>query len=175
MINNNFKKILKCLFTYTNTNTNALKLIGLDGTEIRELWDDYYILPYLNTSLNTIINSDGISSNVKGGVCIGFGAGSKQVSLEDYNLETIINNLSYQSSSVETTEEGYTVITSVKNNTSTDIIVSEVGIFCRGLSRHLGTGSELAGSSFMLTRNVLETPITIKPNETKTFTVTINF
>ena len=170
MINNNFKKILKCLFTYTNKDINALKLIGLDGTEKHEFLDDYYILPYLNTSLNTIINSDGISSDVKGGVCIGFGAGSKQVSLEDYNLETIINNLSYQSSSVETTEEGYTVITSAKNNTSTDIIVSEVGIFCRGQS-----SSYASEYPFMLTRNVLETPITIKPNETKTFTITINF
>lgn len=171
MINNNFKKILKCLFTYTNTNTNDLELIGLNGTKIPKVWGDFYILPYLNTSLNTIINSDGISSDVKGGVCIGFGAGSKQVSLEDYNLETIINNLSYQSSSVETTEEGYTVITSAKNNTSTDIIVSEVGIFCRCQT----TDDVEFPYPFMLTRNVLETPITIKPNETKTFTITINF
>jgi hypothetical protein len=150
---------------------NDLKLIGLDGTKIVMYSSDkFHILPDLNTSLNTIINSDGISSNVKGGVCIGFGAGgSKQVSLEDYNLETIIDNLSYQSSSVETTEEGYTVTTSVKNNTSTDIIVSEVGLFCRGQNNY---------SSYdpcMLTRNVLETPITIKSNETKTFTITINF
>lgn len=127
----------------------------------------------MNTSLNTIINSDGISSNVKGGVCIGFGAGSKQVSSEDYNLETIINNLSYQSSSVETNEEGYTVITSAKNNTSRDIIVSEVGLFGRGQSRV--DPDYTSQHPFMLTRNVLETPITIKPNETKTFTITINF
>ena len=175
MINNNFKKILKCLFTHINPNINALNIIGLDGAKIIEQSGDSYvlqhILQYLNTSLNTIINSDGISSNVIAGVCIGFGAGSKQVSLEDYNLETIISNLSYQSSSVGTTEEGYTVITSAKNNTSTDIIVSEVGIFCRGRS---GQGGQ-ASPPFMLTRNVLETPITIKPNETKTFTVTINF
>lgn len=171
MINNNFKKILKCLFTFRNKYINDLKLIGLNGTEIHENRNEYQILPYLNTSLNTIINSDGISSDVKGGVCIGFGAGSKQVSLEDYNLETIINNLSYQSSSVETTEEGYTVITSAKNNTSTDIIVSEVGIFCRCQNNLTDTPSH----PFMLTRNVLETPITIKPNETKTFTITINF
>lgn len=172
MLTNNFKKILKCLFTYTNTDLNDLKLIGLDGTKITEQANDYYIMPFLNTSLNTIINSDGISSKVGGGVCIGFGAGSKQVSLEDYNLETIINNLSYQSSSVETTEEGYTVITSAKNNTSTDIIVSEVGLFCRAERRANYAASKYP---FMLTRNVLETPITIKPNETKTFTITINF
>ena len=170
MINNNFKKILKCLFTFTNTDINALKLIGIDGSIIVENGNNYRILQYLNTSLNTIINSDGISSNVKGGVCIGFGAGSKQVSLEDYNLETIIDNLSYLSSSVVTTEEGYIVTTSVKNNTSTDIIVSEVGIFCRGQNNDYK-----ASQPFMLTRNVLETPITIKPNEIKTFTVTINF
>ena len=169
MINNNFKKILKCLFTYTNTDINNLKLVGLDGTEIHETWDNYYILPYLNTSLNTIINSDGISSNDKAGVCMGFGAGSKQVSLEDYNLETIIDNLSYLSSSVVTTEECYMVTTSVKNNTSTDIIVSEVGIFGRG------TNGTVTGNPFMLTRKVLETPITINPNEIKTFTITINF
>ena len=171
MLTNNFRKILKCLFTYTDISINSLKLIGLDGKKIMEYDESIHILSYLNTSLNTIINSDGISSDVKGGVCIGFGAGSKQVSLEDYNLETIINNLSYQSSSVVTTEEGYIVITSAKNNTSTDIIVSEVGIFCRGQSQS-GTN---ASHPFMLTRNVLETPITIKPNETKTFTVTINF
>ena len=170
MINNNFKKILKCLFTYTNETVNGLKLIGLNGTEISESVGGHHILPYLNTSLNTIINSDGISSKLPGGVCMGFGSGSKQVSLEDYNLETIINNLSYQTSSVETTEEGYIVITSAKNNTSTDIIVSEVGIFCRGQNNDY-----IASHPFMLTRNVLETPITIKPNEIKTFTVTINF
>ena len=78
MINNNFKKILKCLFTYTNTNINNLNIIGLNGTVIHEYQDNYYILPYLNTSLNTIINSNGISSDVKGGgVCICFGAVSK--------------------------------------------------------------------------------------------------
>ena len=170
MINNNFKKILKCLFTYTNTDINNLKLIGLDGSIIKEqeTGHSFDFVTYLKNSLNTIINSAGISSNVKGGVCMGFGAGSKQVSLEDYNLETIIDYLSYLSSSVVTTEEGYIVVTSVKNNTSTDIIVSEVGIFGRGTN-----GS--AGHPFMLTRNVLETPITIKPNETKTFTITINF
>ena len=169
MINNNFKKILKCLFTYTNISINSLKLIGLDGKRIIEYEESIYILPYLNTSLNTIINSDGISSDVKGGVCIGFGAGSKQVSLEDYNLETIIDNLSYLSSSVVTTEECYMVTTSVKNNTSTDIIVSEVGIFGRG------TNGAVTGNPFMLTRKVLETPITINPNEIKTFTIAINF
>ena len=170
MINNNFKKILKCLFTYTNTEMNDLKLIGLNGTIIsKSSSDKFHILPYLNTSLNTIINSDGISSNVLGGVCMGFGSGNKQVSLEDYKLHTWIDNLSYQSSSVETTEEGYTVTTSVKNNTSTDIIVSEVGLFC------LGRNINLSYPPCMLARNVLETPITIKPNETKTFTVTINF
>lgn len=171
MINNNFKQLLKCFFTYETININDLKLIDFNGTKIHS--DESvsaYILQYLNTSLYTIINSDGISpDNSNGGVCIGFGAGSKQFSLEDYNLETMINNLSYQSSSVETTEEGYTVITSAKNNTSTDIIVSEVGIFCRGVENYE------SGPLFMLTRNVLETPITIKPNETKTFTVTINF
>lgn len=171
MINNNFKKILKCLFIFSNLDINALKLIGLDGNLIEEQATSYSIefLPYLKTSLNTIINSDGISSNVKGGVCIGFGAGSKQVSLEDHKLETIIDNLSYLSSSVVTTEEGYIVTTSVKNNTSTDIIVSEVGLFGRG------TNDYQVSHPFMLTRNVLETPITIKPNEIKTFTVAINF
>ena len=169
MINNNFKKILKSLFTYTDTNINDLKLIGLDGAEIHEDNDGFYILNYLNTSLNTIINSDGISSDVKGGVGMGFGAGREQVSLEDYNLYSWIDDLSYLSSSVVTTEECYMVTTSVKNNTSTDIIVSEVGIFGRG------TNGQSTSHPFMLTRNVLETPITIKPNETKTFTITINF
>ena len=167
MINNNFKKILKCLFTYTNTNINDLKLVGLNGTIITGY--NFEFVPYLKNSLNTIINSDGISSNNKAGVCMGFGAGSKQVSLEDYNLETIIDNLSYLSSSVVTTEECYMVTTSVKNNTSTDIIVSEVGIFGRG------TGGGVISNPFMLTRKVLETPITIKPNEIKTFTIAINF
>lgn len=170
MINNNFKKILKYLFIRGDADISALNLIGLDGTKITEQASGYYILPYLNTSLNTIINSDGISSNVHGGVCMGFGAGSKQVSLEDYKLETIIDYLSYLSSSVVTTEEGYIVTTSVKNNTSTDIIVSEVGLFGRGENNDYKESAP-----FMLTRNVLETPITIKPNEIKTFTITINF
>ena len=171
MINNNFKKILKCLFLYTSEDINNLKLIGLDGSIIKEQATGYSFdfVPFLNKSLNTVINSAGINSNVKGGVCMGFGAGSKQVSLEDYKLETIIDYLSYLSSSVVTTEEGYIVTTSVKNNTSRDIIVSEVGLFGRG------TDNNRAGQTFMLTRNVLETPITIKPNETKTFTITINF
>jgi len=170
MINNNFKKILKWLFMRGNPDIHTLKPIGLDGTEIQE-GNGYNILQYLHTSLNTIINSDGINSNVKGGVCMGFGAGgSKQVSLEDYKLETMINNLSYLSSSIVTTEEGYIVTTSVKNTTSRDIIVSEVGIFCRGENNDYKVSSP-----FMLTRNVLETPITINPNEIKTFTVTINF
>ena len=165
MLTNNFRKILNYMFKNT---TLVVKdnIIGLDGKIINETNGDSIPLNYLNTSRQTILTSD---TSATQGVFIAYGKGTTIATSNDYNLESEITDLTLLGNSLSITDNGYVVVSSIKNTSNADIIVKELGIFETSKSEY----GEM--STFMLTRNVLETPITIKPNETKTFTVTINF
>ena len=165
MLTNNFRKILNYMFKNT---TLVVKdnIIGLDGKIINETNGDSIPLNYLNTSRQTILTSD---TSATQGVFIAYGKGTSEATSNNYNLEEEITGLTLLGNSVSITNNGYVVISSVKNTLGGSIMVKELGIFETSKSEY---GDR---STFMLARNVLETPITIKPNETKTFTITINF
>lgn len=164
MITNNFRKILNYMFKNT-TLLVAGNMVGLDGKIIEFTNGDSIPLDFLNKSKQAILTSDDTTE----GVFIAYGNGTTIATSNDYNLEGEITDLTLLGNSVSITDNGYVVISSIKNTSNEDIIVKELGIFETSKSQYR------VRSTFMLTRNVLETPITIKPNETKTFTITINF
>lgn len=140
-------------------------IVGLDGEIIIFTNGDSVPLNFLNKSKQAILTSDTTTE----GVFIAYGNGTTIATSNDYNLESEITDLTLLGNSVFITDNGYITTSSIKNTSNEDIIVKELGLFETSKSQF---GDR---STFMLTRNVLETPITIKPNETKTFTVTINF
>lgn len=165
MLTNNFRKILNYMFKNT-TLLVADNMVGLDGKIIEHTNGDSIPLAFLNKSKQAILTSD---TTTQQGVFIAYGNGTTIATSNDYNLEGEITDLTLLGNSVHITDNGYAVTSSVKNTSDEDIIVKELGVFETSKSEH---GER---STFMLTRNVLETPITIKPNEIKTFTITINF
>ena len=167
MLTNNFRKILNYMFENMTLSVKN-NMVGLDGKIIKYTREDSIPLYFLKKSRQTILTSDDTETE---GVFIAYGNGTTIATSNDYNLECEITDLTLLGNSVSITDNGYIVTSSIKNTSNEDIIVKELGLFETSSSFNQ-YGNRL---TFMLTRNVLETPITIKPNETKTFTITINF
>ena len=103
-------------------------------------------------------------------VGIAFGSGSTAPTVDDYKLETPITKLTSLSATNNIRQRGvyandYQIeaTQSVKNGTESNITISEIVLFA---------GSNY--SSIIFTRNVI-TPVTLAPNESKTFVVSVNF
>lgn len=143
----------------------ANNMAGLDGKIIDFTNGDSIPLNFLNKSKQAILTSDTTTE----GVFIAYGNGATIATSNDYNLEGEITDLTLLGNSVSITDNGYIITSSVKNTSDEDIIIKELGVFETSKSQY---GMR---STFMLTRNVFENPVTIKQNETKTFTITINF
>lgn len=95
------------------------------------------------------------------------GTGTTPPTYSDYKMENYKTGLTYSNSTISWFAPNLIITESATNKTGADIIVSEVGVF--------GVDDQKASNrKILLTRNVIE-PMTIKPNETKTFTVKINF
>lgn len=165
MITNNFRKILNYMFKNERLLVEN-NMVGLDGKIITGTNGDSIPSAWLNTSKQAILTSDTTATQ---GVFIAYGNGTTGATSNDYKLESEITNLTLLGNFVSITDNGYIVSSSVKNTLGGSITVKELGVFETSKSEY---GDR---STFMLIRNVLETPITINPNETKTFTITINF
>lgn len=108
-------------------------------------------------------------SSETGGVAypfIGLGNGDTLESVNDYKLDSYINTLSYVTGSASQNGDLCTKTATFKNNTSSTIIVKEVGLY-------FGSGNSSTYPPLLLARKVLDTPISIEPGETKTFSVHI--
>lgn len=95
------------------------------------------------------------------------GVGTTPPTYSDYKMENYNTGLTYSNSTISWSAPNLIITESATNNTDANIIVSELGVF--GLEEGSARNKRI-----LLTRNVIE-PVTIKPNETKTFTVKINF
>ena len=95
------------------------------------------------------------------------GTGTTPPTYEDYRMENSNTGLTYSNPSFSWSAPNVIITESATNNTDANIIVSEVGVF--GMYDTSATYQRI-----LYTRSLIE-PVTIKPNETKTFTVKINF
>lgn len=151
MLTRNGMAIMKLIASYDRKVTTVKKIDGNDG------------ILYSNS------NSYGVFlTNLK----LYVGSGTTAETIDDYCLESQINTLDMISSTGTNSNnpsyiDGYinTFTSTFKNSTNDDIIVNEIGII----------GKEITyGVEALIYREVLETPITIAPNTTKAFSVTIS-
>ena len=113
--------------------------------------------------------TDNGSSNSTSAICKGIilGTGTTHPTYSDYKMENYNTGLTYSNATTNWSAPNFILTESATNNTDANIIVSEVGVF--------GMRADSASyKKILLTRNVID-PVTIKPGETKTFTVKINF
>lgn len=97
-------------------------------------------------------------------ICIAFGSGTAAPKITDYKLESWISEgLTYTNNSCE--KGTIMILTQTVTNSSSDpITISEIV-----------TAFTNTYASACITRSVLQNPVTLQPNDIKTFTVTIDF
>lgn len=96
------------------------------------------------------------------------GSGTTPPKYSDYKMENWATGLTYSNNSATWNNPNVILTQSATNNTKADIVVTEVGMF--GMDSDSNTGYD----KVLYTRNVID-PVTIKPGETKTFTIKIDF
>lgn len=117
---------------------------------------------YNNTANNYSINSVGCYQGIV------LGTETTLPNYSDFRIETPVEPSGYSNNSYSISADCQQVLTqSYTNKSSEDIIVTEIGLFVSDDSR--GDYAKV-----LLTRNVIS-PVTIKPNETKTFTIKIDY
>lgn len=109
-----------------------------------------------------MVGADGFLNN--GYLWIGRGDENIHKDMYKFNYDDASFTSSNQSTNISDDRIVYT--SSWTNNFTSDLVVTTVGV-----SVHDNTWKK----HFFIEITKLETPITIKPNETKTFTITINF
>lgn len=145
-----------------------------------EVISSYYLNHmYMTTTSGANYSETGITLNNNSlytGIVVG--TGSTAPTYNDYKMESAVdpNIVSYTSNSLTfppintnsqiTDPMVVTFTQNITNNSGNDITIKEVGLF-------KGTGSTSC-ASVLITRDVIS-PVTITPNETKTFIVTMDF
>ena len=100
---------------------------------------------------------------------IALGTGTTPPTYSDFRIETPVESSGYSNNSYSISADCQQVLTqSYTNKSSEDIIVTELGLFVTDSDTNTNAGK------ILLTRNVIS-PVTIKPNETKTFTIKIDY
>ena len=123
------------------------------------------------TYVNTILTTDTTNWDI---CTFGFGTGNASPTLQDYSLENAIIDdvFEYQTSGYKLNTD-YSFVQSAMTATyrytgSNTITISEVGLFDKMLS------SDRLPHSFMLAREVLETPITVSNGDVFTVTMVLS-
>ena len=137
--------------------------------------DDFQIK---SGSLSEIYSVSGSIYNTKGsnGIAtvgryrgIVLGTGTTPPTYQDFKIEAPVESSGYSNNSYSVSADSQQVLTqSYTNKSSEDIIVAELGIFV------CDDNTNEYYAKVLLSRNVIP-PVTIKPNETKTFTIKIDY
>ena len=109
------------------------------------------------------------------------GSGTTPVTDDDYKLDVPITTLTAVSAttSCKSADTGdalspttFTITTTYRNDTEAPVTVNEIGIMIPVGYRYSGSGTSAnALSSCLIYREVLETPVTIEPNQLRTFSI----
>lgn len=155
------------------------KIVGIDGTRVPTVKGTYGNTYYhslgltVSTALyaNNYNEKSGEISNTRSlGLAIAIGSGTTTPTINDYKMENAItSNLNTAGATRNTVADPSSSIVTltqpITNTGESSITVSEVGVF----------GAYVAdGPCILLARDVIN-PVTIAPNESKTFVVTIDF
>lgn len=184
MYTNNYKKIMGAAM---NGNTGAISsnvitniygssnpVIATDGEAY-----DYNVFVYLKNFLGLYCNScnedctESISSYSAGnrsatGCFMCCGTGNTPESITDYKLDSFVELELVNGSVGFSVSKILSINTTFKNNTNSSITIKEIGLYSRP------SASTSAHSKVLIYRKVLDTPVTIAPDEVYTFTITLN-
>lgn len=163
MQNNNFYYAL--CDQIMNISVNMSKIKAINGDSPDRAPDSYY--PFYACG-GQLLPSGGTSGDgyVYGGLLIG--SGSTPATVNDYKLENQIKTgfsaiaaISNDNNSIASARQ-LLATTTITNTSSSDLVINEVGY-----ARKYANGS--IGWTVLLDRIVLDTPVTIAPNKTRTF------
>ena len=110
-----------------------------------------------------IVGADGILN--KGYILIGRST-DENIHKDMYDFKRDGDNFTSSNQSTNISDDRIVYTGSWTNISTSDLVVTTVGV-----DVHNNTSSK----NFLIEISRLENPVTIKPNETKTFTITINF
>ena len=140
-------------------------------TFARSYWDEGWAL---DAPVNTFFSNPSFTTNYDHLVVLP-GTGTTPPTVEDRLIEAIIpaSSLSCTSSTSSFTNNNLSVSTTYQNVTEADITVTET---CLGIiNRHYATNNiYVVCGAGILTRSIM-LPVTIGPNEKRTFTIVIDF
>lgn len=179
MLLNNFRRVL------VNTISRCLNLnqvMGMTG-EVKttggavfghENYRDYPMISNLASTCNICtsgINYDSTSVPASGfnfsGCEIYLGTGNVTPTIDDYKLSgELITGLTSQGRDTAANNNSITFSAIATNNTESPVTIKEIG---------LGGYVKSPASVFLLTRDVLATPVTLNTGDSKTFSITIDF
>lgn len=153
----------------TSSSHNPLYRKSTKGIEYKITNGDIGALYSMSGSMySNEVGSDGISTigPYRG---IALGTGTTPPTYSDFRIETPVEPSGYSNNSYSISADCQQVLTqSYTNKSSEDITVTELGLFV------CDSGTYSSYTKVLLTRNVIS-PVTIKPNETKTFTIKIDY
>jgi len=109
-----------------------------------------------------IVGADGILNNGY----MGIGIADENIYKDMHTFNSDNSNFTSSNQSTNISDDRIVYTSTWTNISTSDLVVTNVGV-----SVHNNTW----GKNFYIEISKLENPVTIKPNETKTFTITINF
>ena len=133
----------------------------------------YKMLAQSFNNMSPVIVPPSTSTGDTGYTFLAFGSGTTEPTADDYTLESPISTLTASSVTCGKTTTGKQYTQVITNGTSEAIDISEFALLTYvGVD---GSGSETIHSSIMLYREVLDTPVTLEPGQTATFTAELTF
>lgn len=149
MVTNNLKKIWST--SMSTESTPSVQLTGIDGTSYSCVV--IYVIP---TTYST-------SPSGNNRFYIAVGSGNTEPTLNDVSLESEITTLANTGGITNNAEYGITYNATLTNTTVNDVIIKEYGIYVYN------------DAWIMLTRTVLDNPITLEAGEIATIAINLGF
>lgn len=184
MYTNNYKKIMGTAISTPQGSISSTFIANIYGSSNPVIATDgeaygYTASVYLKNFLGLYCNScnedctENISSYSAGnrsttGCYICCGTGNTPESITDYKLDSFVELELVNGSVGFSTSKILSINTTFKNNTNSSITIKEIGLYSRPAT------SISAHSKILIYRKVLDTPVTIAPDEVYTFTITLN-
>lgn len=182
MLLNNFRRVLvntiseRLSLSYINGMTGEVKTTG--GTVYNPTTQASMTAPEINglssycNICTTAVNYDSTSIPTARfsfqGCKIYLGTGNVTPTIDDYKLSgELVTGLRSQPKNTTANNNSITFSAIATNITESPVTIKEIGL------GGYNTGS--AACVFLLTRDVLPTPVTLNPGDSKTFSVTIDF
>jgi hypothetical protein len=182
MLLNNFRRILVNTLSYTlnisqiKGMTEEVKTTG--GMVYKHANQGFLYYPTLSdltrycnicTSGTNYDSTEMVTKTFSFSECeIYLGTGNVTPTIDDYKLSgELITGLTSQEQEATATNNSITFSAIATNNTESPVTIKEIGLG--------GCKSETPTFVVLLTRDVLATPVTLNPGDSKTFSITIDF